>query len=54
MKETITKEMIDMQPVADMRLHSTINGICQYCGAKSKDIKSGKAGSCEEYERNHN
>lgn len=36
----------------EMRLHYTNGtGICEYCGATSEQIKSGKAGACEDYER---
>jgi len=43
---------LDLHCAGEMRLHSTNGtGICEYCGATSKDIKSGKAGSCEDYER---
>ncbi len=40
-----------MKDCGEFRLHRCSNGkTCDYCTATKKDIKSGKAGSCEDYE----
>ena len=48
-------KLLDLGEPIEMRLHSTNEkGICIYCGATSKQIKSGKAGACEDYEKRMN
>ena len=41
-----------MKDCGSFKLHCCSNKkTCDYCGATKKDIKSGKAGGCEDYER---